>query len=202
MTREWGDVVVTRSRGRREIAGAVGRLAVIAAAAVALVACGGSTAEPGPVLPTVTFAELESNPVGGDAQAAILDGTVDEPEYNSDPPTSGSHADDWADCGVYRVEIPNIYQVHSLKRGTVIIQYSPTIQDATRAALEDVVRSLGSDAIVAPRSGLPSPVVVTAWGTLMELTGADTESIERFHAEFAGQAPVAAECPLTVSLAE
>jgi hypothetical protein len=103
---------------------------------------------------------------------------------------------------VYRVEIPDIYQVHSLKRGTVIIQYQPTIQDATRAALEDVVRSLGADVIVAPRQDLSAPVVVTAWGTLMELSGSDTDALEQFHDQFAGTGPEIADCPLTVTLAE
>jgi hypothetical protein len=166
-------------------------------------ACGlGSSDAVEPELTPTTFVEMESARIDGELQAAIDEGSAVGPDYNSDPPTSGPHADDYADCGVYRVEIPDIYQVHSLKRGSVMVQYPPTIQASDREALEGIARELGSDVIVAPRSGLTGTVVLTAWTRMVTLSSVDLDVIRSFHEQFAQRAPDNAECPLTVTLAE
>ena len=153
-------------------------------------------------LTPTTFPEMDSETLAADVQAGVDAGTIVGPSYNSDPPTSGPHADDYADCGVYRVEVPDIYQVHSLKRGTVVIQYQPTLQASARQVLEDTARELGQDVIVAPRAGLGAPIVVTAWTRMVTMPSPDPGLIREFHGEFAGAAPSSTDCPLTVVLAE
>ena len=145
---------------------------------------------------------MESPMLDPDQQAAILAGASAGPAYNSNPPTSGPHADDYARCGIYRIEVPDIYQVASLLRGTVFIQYQPNLPASSREALEEIGRSLGRDIIVAPRADLDAPIALTAWTRRLTLDQPDPTIIEAFHAAYAHQAPANAECPITVQLAE
>lgn len=48
--------------------------------------------------------------------------------YNSNPPTSGPHYEQWAKAGVYQSPVPDGYLVHSLEHGYVIISYNCEIQ--------------------------------------------------------------------------
>lgn len=179
-----------------------GTLATLLAVLTVAACTGGTEGADSIQLPTEVFDPLDSPVLSMDEQQAILAGDQPGPAYNSDPPTSGPHADDFADCGVYRVEIPDIYQVHSLKRGTVIVQYQPTLQAATLEALEDLTRALGHNIIVAPRSTLPAPIVLTAWTRRLAMSEADADMIRAFHEQFATGAPEYVDCPLTVTLAE
>lgn len=52
----------------------------------------------------------------------VPDGT--QVQYNSNPPTSGSHYADWTRAGIYEQPIPNGHLVHSLEHGYVIISYN------------------------------------------------------------------------------
>lgn len=52
----------------------------------------------------------------------VPDGTV--VEYNSNPPTSGSHYEEWTPAGVYDRPISDGHLVHSLEHGYVIISYN------------------------------------------------------------------------------
>jgi hypothetical protein len=118
-----------------------------------------------------------------------------EPQYNSDPPTSGLHVQDWAPCGIYRQEVPDLVQVHDLEHGVVMVQYEPEISNEDRRALEDLGRALRDHVIVAPRSGMASPVVLTAWTKLLRLDEVNEEAIRAFHQQFAGSGPERVQCP-------
>ena len=52
----------------------------------------------------------------------VKDGT--KVEYNSDPPTSGSHFSDWTKAGIYDNPISDGHLIHSLEHGYVIISYN------------------------------------------------------------------------------
>lgn len=170
-----------------------------------LVACGTASSSPTPSSPieidSRAVEEMDSAEMSAEETDALVDGEGTTPDYNSNPPTSGPFADRHARCGVYRDQIPDHFQVASLHRGTVIINYEPGVVGSTREALESIGRSIGSDVIVAPRPGLPSPVVVTAWTQLMELAAPDTEVIRSFWASFAQSAPVSERCPIEVDAA-
>lgn len=159
------------------------RLAVLALVLAA--ACSSPAAD----LPVETFPDQGA--------AHIPEGTP-TPRYNSDPPTSGPHYPVWAPCGVYRQEIPDGYQVHSLEHGAVVVQYRPSLPDVEVQRLEELARRLGGHIIVAPRSGLEVPVAVTAWTRMMRLDGVDPEAIEAFHAAYGGRGPERVACPFEV----
>lgn len=52
----------------------------------------------------------------------VADGTI--VNYNSNPPTSGSHYADWTRAGVYAKPISDGHLVHSLEHGYVVISYN------------------------------------------------------------------------------
>lgn len=52
----------------------------------------------------------------------VPDGT--KVEYNSNPPTSGSHFADWTRAGVYEQPISDGHLIHALEHGYVIVSYN------------------------------------------------------------------------------
>lgn len=72
-----------------------------------------------------TFPDLGGEHLSDDDTSAVIAGSLGPLEYNSVPPTSGTHSPFWAECGVYLQAIPDIVQVHSLEHGAVLIQYNP-----------------------------------------------------------------------------
>lgn len=147
-----------------------------------------------------TFPDF-GNPHLTDADVqAILAGTSSF-AYDTFPATSGPHAPGYAPCGVYREEIPEIFTVHSMEHGAVVIHVAPTVPEDERAVVEDLARDLGSHVIVTPRSLLDSPVVVTAWTVMARLSAVDVDAIRSFWQEHARQGPERAACPFEVDQA-
>ena len=117
--------------------------------------------------------------------------------YNSTPPTSGPHDPNPAPCGVSTEPIPNEVQVHDLEHGAVMVQYRPGLDQAQVQALTTLGRSYSSHVIVAPYTGLSTPVAVTAWTKLMTLDRADTGKIRTFIDLYRQHGPEAGvPCPI------
>ncbi|MGH8928511.1 MAG: DUF3105 domain-containing protein [Acidimicrobiia bacterium] len=134
-----------------------------------------------------------------DQGQAHLDPSSPAPEYNSDPPTSGPHAPAAAACGIYRTAVPDINLVHDLEHGVIVIYYNPDTAGDGREALEDFVRGAGTHAIVVPREGMESPIVLTAWRHLLRLDSFDRAAIRGFYGRYAQFGPErGVGCPLAV----
>jgi hypothetical protein len=134
-----------------------------------------------------------------DLGQAHIDRTGPAPEYNSNPPTSGSHAPTAAVCGIYRELVPDINLVHDLEHGVVIISYDPTLPESDRQQLEDFARDAGTHIIVVPREGMETPIALTAWTKLLRLNAVDVPSIEGFYGQFAQFGPEAnVPCPFSI----
>jgi hypothetical protein len=175
-----------------------------AVGALLIAACGGQTA--GSVASNVTDSTMtvtEYEDMGRDhltpeEVAAVRNGGA-PPEYSSSPASSGRHSGEWVPCGVFREESSDIFTVHSLEHGVVIIFYRPDLAEEEILQLEDLVRELATHAIVMPRIGLSSLVVVAAWGRLGLLNAVDLEAIRGFWLEFAQRGPEpGVECPIEV----
>lgn len=135
----------------------------------------------------------------GDLGAIHLDASSPAPTYNSDPPTSGPHSPSAFPCGIYREPVPDINQVHDLEHGVVVIQYDPTQPVEQRAVLEDYARDAGTHIIVAPREGMDSPIVLTAWTKRLALDTAIRGDISVFYDTFAQFGPESGvACPLQI----
>lgn len=127
----------------------------------------------------------------GDGEAA--------PTYNSDPPTSGDHSPSAAQCGIYTREIPDVLQVHNLEHGTVVVQYAPDLPIDQVEALQSFARTKQSHIILAPRSGMDSPLVLTSWTRMLRLQDVDLDTVDVYYDEFVFSGPeVGVPCPFEV----
>jgi hypothetical protein len=95
------------------------------------------------------------------------------------PPVGGNHDPVWLNCGVYKAPVKNENAVHSMEHGAVWITYTPTLA-ASQVAKLDADTKNQLYLIVSPYPGLPAPVVASAWGEQVYLTGADDPRLEKF----------------------
>ncbi len=107
--------------------------------------------------------------------------TTKDVTYAQDPPAGGAHAPVWLDCGVYDVAVRDENAVHDLEHGTVWITHDP---DLSADDVEALTEQLPANGIMSPRTGLPSPVVVTVWGVQLRLDGADDRRLGLFLEEY------------------
>ena len=112
------------------------------------------------------------------------------PTYKQSPPVGGDHLPVWQNCGVYTAPIDNGNGVHSLEHGAVWITYKPGLPAAQVAKLAAAAKGR-LYVLVSPYPGLPAPVVASAWGKQVYLTGADDDRLAKFIKAYAGgaQAP-------------
>ena len=146
---------------------------------------------------------VESRIVGGIGTAVPIMDRVHIPtgqpftDYNSIPPTSGTHWPELARCGIYRIELPDGRVVHNLEHGNVVISYNlPDTGDAQK--LEQIVTdllpmSIGTAGqvrdwiVVRPYSKIePGTVAITAWGVLDMMQGVDEAGITTFLLVYTG----------------
>lgn len=105
-----------------------------------------------------------------------VQGTV---KYAQNPPTGGDHNPVWLNCGIYDKPVKNENAVHDLEHGAVWITYQPTLAADQLAALKTQAR--GKTYIdLSPYPGLPSPVVISAWGKQLKLDTASDPRLAKF----------------------
>ncbi len=103
-------------------------------------------------------------------------GTVNYPQT---PPVGGDHDPTWLNCGIYTSPVRNENAVHDLEHGAVWITYQPSLPKAQVDTLTTFAR--GQTYLdLSPYPGIPSPVVVSAWGKQLRLTGASDPRLGAF----------------------
>jgi hypothetical protein len=107
--------------------------------------------------------------------------TGGEVDYAQNPPAGGEHNPVWQNCGFYDKPIRDESAVHSLEHGAVWITYSPDLPQDQIDELQGIAESQ-SYVLVSPYPDLPSntPVVASAWGKQVGLSGADDPDLESF----------------------
>ena len=111
------------------------------------------------------------------------------PEYNSNPPTSGSHYVKEAEWGVYQNELPDEQLIHNLEHGGIWISYKPDIDPAIKAKLESIGNNNRGSVVVAPRTMNDSMIAVASWGRLEKLDKFDEVEIINFIDENKNKSP-------------
>lgn len=123
-----------------------------------------------------------------------------EPDYKTNPPTSGDHffnpnevgSGALAD-GAYTETPPWNRLVHSLEHGRIEIQYSPDLPEEDQLALKGVFDEARPGVDLFPNDEMPYDVAVTAWTNLVgckTFDGAATLDVIRdFRDQFLGQGP-------------
>lgn len=110
----------------------------------------------------------------------LSSGHQEEPVgYESSPPLGGDHAGIWQNCGFYTSPILDETAVHSIEHGVVWLAYEPFFDDPDLQTLAENDRL-----VIAPYPGLGVPLVATAWGAQISLTGSDDPRLSEFLAEF------------------
>lgn len=110
------------------------------------------------------------------------DHTTEKVTYEQSPPVGGDHYPTWLNCGVYPEPVNPELAVHSLEHGAVWVTYRPDLP-------KDQVDKLTSEVpdtymVVSPYADLPAPVVASAWGVQLQLTGVDDPRLEEFIAKY------------------
>lgn len=111
-----------------------------------------------------------------------------EPEYSSDPPTSGPHLAGEVRGGALRQPLSRPSQVSVLERGGIVVQYRD-LDGAARRRLESLA---GPDVVAAPNPGLHDDVVATAWRrrlTCSRAGEAEVAALEAFVEAHRGRGP-------------
>ncbi len=106
------------------------------------------------------------------------DHTTETVSYAQTPPVGGDHNPTWLNCGVYTEPVTNELAVHSLEHGAVWVTYDPALAADQVARLEADLPD--TYIVLSPYPGLPGPVVASAWGTQLVLTGVDDPRLAEF----------------------
>lgn len=113
----------------------------------------------------------------------VTQGHVNTPvTYQQTPPAGGEHAPRWLNCATYAAPVPNENAVHSMEHGAVWVTYKPDLPAEQVQTLKDAMPA--TYAILSPHAGLKAPVVASAWGKQLELTGADDPRLPAFIKQF------------------
>lgn len=120
--------------------------------------------------------EPESTQTFTDLERTHLDTPVDYPQT---PPVGGPHTAVWQSCAVYDVDFPKERGVHSMEHGAVWITYTAGLPEADIAVLKSLAES-GKEVLVSPFTGLPTPVVATAWGKQLQLDSVSDPRLAQF----------------------
>jgi Protein of unknown function (DUF3105) len=105
--------------------------------------------------------------------------------YPQVPPVGGPHAPLPLNCGVYTAPVHEENAVHSMEHGAVWITYRPDLPGDQVTALRSVVRGR-SHLLLSPFPGLPAPVVASAWGRQLRLSGAFDPRLKKFIGVYRG----------------
>ncbi len=102
--------------------------------------------------------------------------------YPQTPPAGGEHNPVWLNCGIYSEPVPSVNGVHALEHGAVWVTYDPALSSSELDALRMHLPS--TYVILSPFSGLPSPIVLSAWNKQLRVDTAADERIPMFFEEY------------------
>lgn len=144
---------------------------------------------------------ISSKPLPGTKIADLGRGHVpigEEVTYNSNPPTSGKHYEDWIRAGIYEEPKDDRNLVHSLEHGYIIMNLkcqnsNVKTDEATNSGemsaeckkrkdqLAQIYEKKGKrKLIVVPRPNLDTNFALTAWTYLDKFDEFDESRIEKF----------------------
>lgn len=98
------------------------------------------------------------------------------PAYNSNPPTSGGHFEEWETKGVYKEQQPDEGLVHNLEHGYIWISYRPDAGSKIVKQLEDFY-GIGKKIVVEPRKENDKMIALAAWNWLDKFDPASPEAL-------------------------
>jgi len=103
---------------------------------------------------------------------------ADHIDYNSNPPTSGPHAQE-VDWGIYDEELPDERLIHNIEHGGIWISYKE-ISDGELEELKEIAKAYPQRIVLTPRSKNDDKIALTSWKRLLRLEMVDKEKIIEF----------------------
>ena len=161
-------------------------LVIAAGVVVAFLAAGGITAAV--ICHRTGRPSLAGVATYSEQQRTHVSGNVSYPQT---PPAGGPHTATVLNCGIYDKPVPNESAVHDLEHGAVWITYRPGLPAGQVDKLRSLVRGQ-TYLTLSPYPGLPAPVVASAWGKQIRLTGVDDNRLDLFVTKYR-QSPQAPE---------
>lgn len=142
------------------------------------------------VVEYVTTGWPQTSHNGPAAQALAHDHVTGPVTYSVTPPVGGQHNATWMNCGIYDKPVPNERAVHNLEHGAVWITYQPSLPQSEvnqlRAFVEKQTMVSPTEGAssrymdLTPYPGLPSPVVITSWGSQLKVSSPTDPRLQRF----------------------
>ncbi len=126
-------------------------------------------------------------------QNHISPGDSHEP-YNSNPPSSGPHLAQLAQCKIYDTEVRDEAAVHSLEHGAVWVTYKNKDDAELVKKLEDLVKTQSGKILLSPRAANDSTIALASWGRIMKLENFDEVKIKDYIKSFRNSGPEFAPC--------
>lgn len=90
-----------------------------------------------------------------------------EPQYGTNPPTSGAHVGEQQADGAYRETPPPASVVHSLEHGRLTIQYRPDLPEQAQLELIGLFGTMHGGTLLFPNPDMPHMVAATTWTNLL-----------------------------------
>ncbi|MDQ3982167.1 MAG: DUF3105 domain-containing protein [Actinomycetota bacterium] len=114
-----------------------------------------------------------------------------EPEYGTNPPTSGAHLQTPASAGFYDEPVRAGALVHNMEHGQIVFWYDPGAPPDTIAAIEDVVDQEPQATIAVPWEDLEgsSDFAMTAWGASQHCRQVSQAVVDAFREKYQGRGP-------------
>lgn len=120
----------------------------------------------------------------------------EDPQYNSNPPTSGPHYENPEEWGIYDKPLVMERLVHNLEHGGILIYYKcdPAEQSCKDmiAQLTEITKLLQKrdrKVILSPLETLDAPIVLAAWEWRDTMDSVDEARIFRFFKDHINRAP-------------
>ena len=94
-----------------------------------------------------------------------------KPDWNSNPPTSGPHYQEWAVWNFYDDEVPLVKSVHNLEHGGVVIHYGPQVPQSELEELRAFYDDDPNGILVAALPSNGDEITLSAWTAPDAATG-------------------------------
>jgi hypothetical protein len=115
-----------------------------------------------------------------------------DPEYDTNPPTSGPHDQVPLADGAYLDHPEERFYVHSMEHGRIVIHYDPKLAEKDQLALKGVFDDDPEGMVLIPSTGMPYEVAATAWRNGLGCESYSPEAldaIQDFRDQFRGKGP-------------
>lgn len=112
-------------------------------------------------------------------------------QYDTTPPTSGPHYQNWADPGFHEEPVHPSRLVHNMEHGQLVFWYRPDASEETIDDLRQIVSADRLPLIGAPYDQVPAPYefTMTAWTASQSCERVSQEVVDNFRRRFQGRGP-------------